>query len=57
MKVAGEFPSSWMVKGDKQIQLEKNGCVFTGQELLDNHEIDPEKECYCGRPNKIGTAN
>ena len=36
---------------DKQKTLEKNGCVFNGykQELLSNHEIDPKKECYCGR--------
>ena len=35
-----------------QIELERNGCVFMGQELLSNHEIDLGKECYCGRPNK-----
>jgi hypothetical protein len=37
-------------KSDKQIQLEKQGCVFRGQEALDNHEISLDKECYCGRP-------
>jgi len=37
-------------KSEKQETLEENGCVFRGQELLDNHEIDPEKPCYCGRP-------
>jgi len=41
-----------VLKSYKQRQLEKQGCVFQGQELLDNHEFDPEKECYCGRPNK-----
>lgn len=39
-------------KSEKQITLEKQGCVFQGQEWLDNHEIDPVKECYCGRPLK-----
>lgn len=38
-------------KSKKQIQLEKQGCVFRGQERLSNHEIDVKKECYCGRPN------
>ncbi len=50
-KVASSFPESWMCKSDKQIQLEKQGCVFTGQERLDNHELDINKKCYCGRPN------
>ncbi len=53
-KVTRDFPESWICKSDKQKTLEAQGCVFskTGQELLDNHEIDPAKECYCGRPNK-----
>ncbi|MFK5949869.1 MAG: hypothetical protein QM500_13990 [Methylococcales bacterium] len=50
--IACRFPESWVCKSDKQVQLESNGCVFRGQELLDNHEIDIEKECSCGRPNK-----
>ena len=37
-------------KTDKQKRLERQGCVFFWQELLDNHELDPDKECYCGRP-------
>lgn len=41
-------------KSNKQIQLEAQGCRFMGQELLDNHELDPNKPCQCGRPNKIG---
>lgn len=40
-------------KSQKQKQLEAQGCVFRGQELLNNHEIDPMKECYCGRPRRI----
>jgi len=51
-KIATTWPESWMMKSDKQKILERNGCVFRGQELLDNHEIDAEKECYCGRPKK-----
>lgn len=35
-----------------QETLEKQGCMFTGQELLSNHELDPSKPCYCGRPLK-----
>ena len=50
MKIANIWPESWMMKSDKQKQLEKQGCVFNGQELLDNHEIDIKKNCYCGRP-------
>lgn len=46
-----EFPESWLCKSEKQIQLEKQGCRFNGQEKLDNHEIDIKKPCYCGRPN------
>lgn len=42
-----------ILKSEKQITLEKQGCVFQGQEWLDNHEIDPKKECYCKRPNCI----
>jgi len=41
-----------IVRSDNQITLERQGCVFRGQELLDSHELDPDKECYCGRPNK-----
>lgn len=41
-------------RSDKQIQLEAQGCRFMGQESLDNHELDPNKPCQCGRPNKIG---
>lgn len=50
--IAGKFPDSWVCKSEKQIKLERQGCVFNGQELLDNHELDDKKECYCGRPNK-----
>ncbi len=50
--VASSLPESWMLKSDKQKTLEANGCIFRGQEYLDNHEIDPTKECYCGRPNR-----
>jgi len=39
-------------KSDKQNTLEQQGCIFKGQELLDNHEINPDKECSCGRPLK-----
>jgi len=35
----------------KQDQLEKQGCEFSGQEALDNHELDMDKPCYCKRPN------
>ncbi len=37
-------------KSDKQKTLEQNGCVFRGQEALDNHELDINKPCYCKRP-------
>jgi phosphohistidine phosphatase SixA len=49
-----EFPESWMMKSDKQRQLEAQGCQFSKleQEALDNHEINPSLPCYCGRPNK-----
>lgn len=50
MKIAQSWPEEWMWKSEKQKTLEKQGCVFRGQELLDNHEIDTNKECYCGRP-------
>ena len=39
-----------VMKSDKQRKLESNGCVFRGQERLDNHQADPKKPCYCGRP-------
>lgn len=48
-----KFPESWILKSDKQIKLERQGCQFHGQELLDNHEIDPNKPCYCGRPYSL----
>ena len=53
-KIATSWPESWMCKSEKQITLESNGCQFskTHQERLDNHELDINKECYCGRPNK-----
>ena len=41
-----------VAKSEQQKLLEANGCVFYGQEALDNHEPNPEKECYCGRPMK-----
>lgn len=51
--IAAMIPESWLIKSDKQIKLERQGCRFAmGQELLDNHELDPKKECHCGRPNK-----
>ena len=37
-------------RSEKQVQLERQGCVFKGQEWLDNHELDSSKPCYCGRP-------
>jgi hypothetical protein len=37
-------------KSDKQVELERQHHIFRGQEPLDNHEIDPAKPCYCGRP-------
>ena len=49
--IATSFPESWVCKSNKQVQLESNGCVFRGQEALDNHELNINKECYCGRPN------
>lgn len=51
--IAGMLPESWLIKRDKQRKLERQGCrLCHGQELLDNHELDHKKECYCGRPNK-----
>ncbi len=41
-------------KSEKQIKLKEQGCVFRGQEFLDNHELDINKMCYCGRPNRYG---
>lgn len=41
-----------VARSEKQIELERQGHIFNGQEALDNHEIDPSKECYCGRPVK-----
>lgn len=46
-----------VMKSEKQKTLERQGCVFVGQELLDNHEIDQRKECYCGRPLKKKEGN
>jgi hypothetical protein len=37
---------------EMQRVLERHGCVFSGQERLDRHEVDPTKPCYCGRPNR-----
>ncbi len=45
-----KLPESWLLKSEKQIELERQGHIFKGQELLDNHEIDVGKPCYCGRP-------
>ena len=48
-----KLPSCFEVqKSDKQIRLEKQGCVFQGQGKLDDHEIDPDKPWCCGRPLK-----
>jgi hypothetical protein len=51
--IANSFPEEWMMKSDKQVRLEKNGCAFRGQERLDAHEEDTAKDCYCGRPNRV----
>ena len=40
-----------MAKSEAQKRLERQGCFFLGQELMDRHELDPDKPCYCGRPN------
>ena len=47
-----KLPKEWFATSKKQRTLEKQGCVFIGQEWLDNHEVDLDKECYCGRPNR-----
>jgi len=39
-------------KSKDQKQLEAQGCIFQGQELLSKHELDINKPCYCGRQNK-----
>jgi len=39
-----------VVKSSLQIELERQGHTFRGQESLANHESDPQKECYCHRP-------
>ena len=57
MEISGILPEEWVLKSEKQKTLEKQGCVFIWQELLDNHEIDPSKECYCGRPLKKKEGN
>ncbi len=50
-------PYSFIVmKSKNQEILERQGCVFKGQELLTNHELDTNKPCYCGRPNKTKEA-
>jgi hypothetical protein len=44
-----------IIKSELQKKLERQGCAFKGQELLANHEADPEKPCYCGRPNEYNS--
>jgi len=39
-------------KSDLQIKLDKNGCIFHGQEMLSKHEQNPRKPCFCGRKAK-----
>lgn len=39
-------------KSEKQKLLEQQGHIFRWQELLDNHEKDTAKPCYCGRQVK-----
>lgn len=51
MSLLNEFGVACMIS-EKQRTLERQGCVFDGQEPLDRHEIDPHKMCYCGRPRK-----
>lgn len=48
-------PKGWgatfpVAKSKLQKKLESQGCIFKGQEYLGNHEPDPDKPCYCGRP-------
>jgi len=38
-----------VAKSPLQVELEFIGCVFNGQERLDNHERDRTKPCQCGR--------
>lgn len=49
MKIANTWPEGWVMRSEQQKELERQGHIFNGQEWLDNHEIDPNKECYCGR--------
>jgi len=46
-------PNNFMVsvsKSNLQLQLERNGCIFHGQQrLLSDHEKDIYKPCFCGR--------
>lgn len=39
-------------QSELELLLTRNGCRFTGQERLSNHEPDIDKPCQCGRPNK-----
>ena len=41
-----------LMVSDKQKTLEANGCHLKTMEVLDKHELDPKKDCFCGRPNK-----
>jgi len=47
-----KIPEEWLVVSEKQKKLESQGCKFAGQERLDNHQLDENLPCYCGRPNK-----
>jgi len=40
-------------KSKKQKDLERQGHIFRGQELLDAHESDSRKPCYCGRMDYV----
>ena len=42
-------------KSELQRRLERQGCRFSSQELLTNHEPDINKPCACGRPDKLIT--
>ncbi len=43
-----------MQKSEKQIKLEEQGCVCIRQDPLNKHELNINKPCYCGRPNRYG---
>ena len=51
-EIRGDEPKKICVVDSIIETLRNQGCVFIGGDTVLDHELDPDKECQCGRLNR-----